>query len=669
MPYLPKLTEQETYQQVTDTFLGYNHNLKIQEGEMYDERNLSSDHYPMLASRVRRGTLTELTNPAGCFAKAELGYVDNGRLYYDGQIVEGLQLAPGEKQFVSMGVKLIIWPDCVAVDVLTGEWEKFGHNIVTTATCRSSRALSFEKGNVVYKDVTMVPTVQISTSANTLIVTTYGKDVSAIGYDPDTKTWDLPDPVYKVFNEISGLPYSILEKDDIIIPYNVNGTFCYYNYSFYRNGSGDPVLPDTKVNDSGLYVICTGLKITQQSGSTSMAEIQGDLHRAGYEAPEVEKMFKPGDTLRIIVREDRDDGFEINTVKMVYGSVIDSGGQIEFENPLSVISVGHKAELRIQQYVPDMDYITEASNRIWGCKYGDVDGQNINEIYACKLGNYRSWDSYQGISTDSYTASVGSDGKWTGAATFQGNPIFFKENAIHKVFVSSTGAHQISEVSARGVQDGCDNSIAIVGDKLFYLSRSGVMLYDNSAPQLVSEKLGSIRYHDAAAGTLDEKYYISMRDDDGNWSMFVLDTANGLWHREDDTHASSFARVRNELYYIDADNGRLMCVNGNAGDPEGKIEWSATTGLIGYATVEQKYVSRFNFRMMLPVGSEADMWIEYDSSGIWEHCGHMDGVGTTSFMIPVRPRRCDHFAVRIEGRGDVRIYSISKILERGSDVT
>jgi len=184
----------------------------------------------------------------------------------------------------------------------------------------------------------------------------------------------------------------------------------------------------------------------------------------------------------------------------------------------------------------------------------------------------------------------------------------------------------------------------------------------------VSDALGNVKYEEAAAGAIDEKYYVSMRDGKDNWHLFVLDTERGLWHREDNTHAQWFARDGNELFYIDADTRKLMCVRGSAGSEEATVSWSATTGIIGYTTVEQKYVSRFNLRLQLPKQSRADMYIQYDSDGIWNHCGHMEGVGTKSFMLPVRPRRCDHFQLRIEGEGDVRIYSFAKVFEAGSDV-
>ena len=62
------------------------------------------------------------------------------------------------------------------------------------------------------------------------------------------------------------------------------------------------------------------------------------------------------------------------------------------------------------------------------------------------------------------------------------------------------------------------------------------------------------------------------------------------------------------------------------------------------------------------------MFIEYDSSGVWNFAGNVKLPHTGNITIPMRPRRCDHMRLRLEGRGDVRIFSITRVLERGSDV-
>ncbi len=324
-------------------------------------------------------------------------------------------------------------------------------------------------------------------------------------------------------------------------------------------------------------------------------------------------------------------------------------------------------EIRVSREVPDLDFITEAENRLWGCKYGVVNGKTVNEIYASALGDFKNWSRYEGILTDSFRASVGTDGAFTGAVTFRGYPVFFKENFLHKVYISPTGAHSIAVTACRGVQKGSEKSLAIVNETLFYKSVTDVCAYDGSLPVSVSEPLGRETYTEAAAGAVGGKYYISMKDSSGAYHLFVFDTEKGFWHREDGTHAAAFAKAGSELYFADAERKLLMAVRGTVGIAEDTLKWRAETGLIGYNTVEQKYVSRLNLRMRLPKGSFCDVFIEYDSDGLWLPAGHIDGKGTATFMLPLRPRRCDHFRFKIEGEGDVRVFSFSKILETGSD--
>lgn len=80
----------------------------------------------------------------------------------------------------------------------------------------------------------------------------------------------------------------------------------------------------------------------------------------------------------------------------------------------------------VERSVPEMDYVCEAQNRVWGCKYGMVDGKAVNELYCCALGDFKNWNRFLGISTDAWAASVGSDGAWTGAANYLGLPHVFQ---------------------------------------------------------------------------------------------------------------------------------------------------------------------------------------------------------------------------------------------------
>lgn len=316
-----------------------------------------------------------------------------------------------------------------------------------------------------------------------------------------------------------------------------------------------------------------------------------------------------------------------------------------------------------------MDFIIESENRLWGCRYGPaINGEIVNEIYACKLGDFKNWNCFMGISTDSYVASLGTDGQFTGAITHLGYPLFFKENFVHKVYGNYPANYQIQTTACRGVQKGCERSLAIVNEVLYYKARSGICAYDGSLPVEMSSALGETSYYNAVAGTLGNKYYISMSDSDERYHLFVYDSLKGMWHREDDTEALDFCNCRGDLYYIDYADNQIKTVRGRGVAETEPIKWEAVTGIIGTNSPDKKYISRMDVRMSLEVGAKVSFFIEYDSSGEWEYLFAMDGVKLQTFAVPIKPQRCDHMRLKIIGNGDAKIFSICKTIEQGSDI-
>lgn len=319
----------------------------------------------------------------------------------------------------------------------------------------------------------------------------------------------------------------------------------------------------------------------------------------------------------------------------------------------------------VERKIPDMEFITECQNRLWGCS---KDG---HEVYCCKLGDVKNWNVFQGISTDSWAATVGSDGKFTGAVTFLGYPTFFKEESMLRITISAIGAHQTKETVCRGVQEGSSGSIVILNEMLYYKSASCVCAYNGALPVSISAAFGEKRYTKAVAGANDDLYYISMHDEKDEPVLFVFDSANGIWCMEDEIDVLYFAKSGTELFFIDRKDNTLKSVGGaSAFEPmrlEDAFEWFAESEVIGYETADKKYISRLNLRLWMPFGTEADFWMAYDGGG-WEHKFHMARSGTGTFTVPVIPRRCDHFRWKLSGKGQCKIHSITKTVEEGSDI-
>ena len=627
----PTLEEQKSSRDLIDSFRGYNHNLRISDNEFYDMKNLTSTHYPILSPRGKRGVYKEAYNPQGLIAKDALCYVDNGTFYINKFPINGLSLSTStEKTLVSMGAYVVIFPDKVWIN--TARWDDAtstfkaydGENLVgwgnidakypeedfnpewTKFTLCKADGSSYEEP---YKGDSEPPYTE--TDAD-------GKKKS----HPNGQLWldtsSVPHSL-KVYSASSGMWVSIATTYIKIESSQIDKKFELYD----------------GINISGLG---EGIVLNYHDGDKE--EIGGHIREQLKDLEGSAVVWAKGENYIVVV------------------------GILDRE-----ITISNK--ITIERKMPDVDFVVESQNRLWGCKYGIANnGETVNEIYASKLGDFKNWNCFMGLSTDSYAASVGSDGQFTGAITHLGYPIFFKENYMHKVYGNYPANYQIQTTACRGVQHGSAKSLAIVNEVLYYKSRNAVCAYDGSLPTEISSALGDVSYFDAVAGSHGNKYYISMCDPENKWSLFVYDTAKGMWHREDDLHAKAFCSCRGELYYIAEAEGdtNIRTILGSGTKDEEPVEWMAETGTLGIYTPDRKYVSRLNVRMSLDLGTRVYFYAQYDSSGEWEHLFTMTGTSLRSFAVPIRPKRCDHMKIRIVGKGDAKVYSISKTIEQGSDM-
>ena len=593
---LSKLNELPTSRDMIEVFGGYNHNLRIREGEFYDMTNLTSADYPVLSPRPKRGTYAYPTSPTGLIAKDALCYVDGADFVINGYKVNmGLNNEP--KTLISMGAYVIIMPDKKYINTQKNDGDD-----------------AFEFGKIEAEAVINSGLVNFSLCK---VDGTAFKNTNAEGVETDVPS-------------------------GITAPENPN------NLDYWIDTSSTPIVIKQYSSTSAQWT----------SVATSYIKIS---------APNIGKAFEVNDGVTI-------SGITIESLKDLNSTMViwDKGddyivviGILEEEESQEV---SKSNPIKVERKMPNMDYIIESGNRLWGCRYGiALNGEVVNEIYASKLGDFKNWSCFPGISTDSYVASVGTDGQFTGAVTHMGYPIFFKENYMHKVYGNYPANYQIQTTACRGVQRGCSKSLAIVNETLFYKSRSAICAYDGSLPTEMSSALGDVTYSDAVAGVLGNKYYISMKDSSDEYSLFVFDTSKGMWHREDDTQVSEFCNCRGDLYFIDYADNRIKTVLGTGTVDTSAVKWRAITGVIGTDSPDKKYISRLVVRLSMEIGSKAVFSVEYDSSGEWEHLFTMDGIKLRSFSVPIKPQRCDHLRLRIEGEGEVKIYSICKTIEQGSD--
>lgn len=366
--------------------------------------------------------------------------------------------------------------------------------------------------------------------------------------------------------------------------------------------------------------------------------------------------FKEGDAIKIDgISEEYDGSYTIAAIGargLILNGIVDDA--------VSVILEDVNSSVTIKRSVPKMDFVIESGNRLWGCFYGiGEDGKVINEIYASALGDPTNWYRYEGISTDSWTATVGADGPFTGAIQYDGYPVFFKENTIIRVYGSAPSSFQLASYNYRGVQAGSAKSLAICDEVLYYLSDDGVMAYNGSVPQKVSDALGNEKYKSGVAGSIGSKYYLSCLDSSDNAHLFVFDARYGLWHREDDLEVCQFLRHKTELYMLTG--GDIITAAGGEED----VEFEATTGEWGLTDPFRKYFDKFLIRAAVTYEGALDAYISYDG-GSFEHiASFMPGEGVTE--IPLIPYKSDRIRLKFKGRGRVRIVFAYREISDGGD--
>ena len=589
----PMLKEMAASRQMIDSFRGYNHNLRIDDGEFFDMKNMTSDYYPVLSPRRKRGIYASPSMPNGLIAKDALCYVDGSKFVINEYPVEmGLNDEP--KQLISMGAYVIIMPDKKYINTL--DYTDNG-NIEATFTSTSDVTFTLCK-------------------------------VDGIDYAVGGAGWEEPDEPSNMtlWIDTSTTPHALKQWSESA------GMWVTIPTTYVKIAT--PGIDASFEKYDGITI--SGLKNVALHDKQTGNIIEDTSDLAALEGAAV--VWEKGEGYIVVV------------------------GILDITRTIT-------DTITISRKMPIMDFVVESENRLWGCRYGEAaNGEVVNEIYASKLGDFKNWNCYMSLSTDSYTASLGTDGQFTGAITHLGYPLFFKENCVHKVYGNYPANFQIQTTACRGVQKGSEKSLAIVNETLFYKARNAICAFDGSLPSEVSYAMGNEAYSEAVGGAHGNKYYISMKDAAGAHHLFIYDVSKGMWHKEDDLQVNFFCSCRGEMYAIA--KGQIITMLGSGTQDDEAVEWMVQTGEIGFYSPDMKYISMIAVRMAMDIGAEVRIYGQYDFSDEWESLCYLRNTDNLrSFALPIRPKRCDHMKLRIEGEGMVKIYSITKTIEQGSELS
>ena len=301
--------------------------------------------------------------------------------------------------------------------------------------------------------------------------------------------------------------------------------------------------------------------------------------------------------------------------------------------------------------MPDIDYACVLDNRIWAVK-----GDNI---YCTGLGDYDDWTTFSSPSetTDAWSVDTGTNGIFTGIASFKGTILVFKNDRVWKLFGSVPSDYQLVEISRLG----CVNhkSICEVNNTLFWLSPQGIVAYTGGIPEVISENLND-NYISGVGGGDGRTYFISLYNG-STYSLYTFDTWEGIWLMEDNLNITDMTFLDGHLYALAADN-KIYKFGAGAE----KVLWSATTKEFTEEIMNKKGNSELQLRVCLESGSSLNVFVRIDNGSFTLAKSYSVG-DISTFVVPLKIKRADRFQVKLEGSGAAKIYQLTRKFYIGSE--
>ena len=598
--------------QLLRAFGGINETYSCSEAELSAALNFSGRGFPALQTRALRKKVRDVEKVNGMYhlngllicRGTGLEYAPDGQAGRTAAVTLENVLTDDRKALAGMGSKVLIWPDKLAFDTETGQLETLG--------------AKWELGD---RKMTVCP------------CDTEGKMYEVAGAG-DTEPESPEDG--QLF--LKGDPKNLYDYESVLEKWSA------------KSGKWVQVLVNT------VRMTCPGIGSLLKEGDTvtltGMPQAVCDALAADLNGEIVVQALE-GDDLVASLTPAQDSS-------RYYGSwtVTATGTSWRSLDGARTENEGLAVSITLERRVPDLDFVTEQGNRVWGCS------REENSIYACALGDPTNWYSYRGIASDSYAVSVGSDGAFTGAASCLGYLLFFKENCIHKLYGSKPSDYQMSSVRCRGVAANAAKSLCVIAETLYYLSPDGVMAWSGSLPAKVSGALdtGKLTAVDrAVGGQLDARYYLYLhrKTDTGSGRLLVYDTERGLW-QEESAAGTGMVSTGQQLYLWDgnalwaADPEREV-----SGEDETGLKFEAVTGDIGLAVPDDKYISRVTLRMDALAHTVLTVAVSYDG-GDWETVSSCAVTRDHQRVnLPFVPRRHDTMRLRFAGTGQMVLRSMA----------
>lgn len=317
-------------------------------------------------------------------------------------------------------------------------------------------------------------------------------------------------------------------------------------------------------------------------------------------------------------------------------------------------NINTTANISIHSKLPVMNHVCVHNNRLWGTN------PNGEYVYASKLGDCFNFNSFAGLSNDSYYSEIGTKGDFVGIVSYRDNLVAFKRDYIHHIYGDKPSNFTIpKQLSDCGCID-IKSAVEIKG-VLYFLGYNGFYEYTGGQPSLISNKLNTT-YKTAVGMSDGDRYIVSaLRRDNGEYELLAYDTRYDVWHKEDSLKAVGSFKWHNKLYIAGSD-GYVHIRDAAEGDE--KVNWQCDSVITYEDIFDDKGVNEIWIRAKLSEGASVTVYTSTDG-GDWIKHETLLPKGLKVYRVPVRFKKGESFQYRLKGHGAAVIYDIERIVYVG----
>ena len=298
-----------------------------------------------------------------------------------------------------------------------------------------------------------------------------------------------------------------------------------------------------------------------------------------------------------------------------------------------------------------INYVCVHNNRAYGC--------GGNGFYASKQTDPLTWDDLPVPITIgcSWQTNTGEEGDFTGIISTQDSVFATKEGYLYKLYNDRPANFLLKAIHKSGCIDF--RSLVEVNGSLFMLGNEGIKRYSSGMPDIISLNFDET-YVSGSAGTDGRKYYISLYNGTV-YNLYVYDTANGYFCREDSLHVTDFARIGDDLYVLAVN----VIYKFNSGTEV--VTWEFESENFSEWSMNKKVNLSVKVMAELEAGSSLSVYCSIDG-GTYALKNTTTTTGFRSYEIKIIPQRCHSFKIKLAGTGKVKVFGFGRDVILGSTV-